>query len=314
VSEALQDLFAAPVGYVLAFVWGALWGSFYNVMVVWGTGKRASLVRPASHCLSCGAPIKAYDNIPLVSYLLLRGRCRACGARFSARYFVIEALAAGLALLLYWRVVLHAGPEAPLLGRLAVFLIYEKFAGLLLVLAAIDLEQLIIPDRITYPAIPIFMGLSLLLPLPRWWEGLVGAVAGYAFVWLVAEVYYRIRRREGMGLGDAKLLAIIGAVLGWRALPYVVFLAALQGSLFGLLALLAGARLRPPPEPSTDEEPPAAPAPAAAGADASPPASPAAPTPLRFAAVPFGPFLALGALEQLFLGYLLQRYLGLYGF
>jgi leader peptidase (prepilin peptidase) / N-methyltransferase len=312
-AEALETLFGPPVGYVLAFVWGALWGSFSNVMVVWGTGRRASLVRPASHCLACGTPIKAFDNIPLVSYLVLRGRCRACGARFSPRYFVIEALGAGLAVLLYWQIVVRGPAESPLLGRLAVFLVYEKLAGLLVVLSAIDLEQLIIPDRITYPAIPVAMALSLLLPLPRWWDGLVGAVAGYAFVWLVAEAYYLVRRREGMGLGDAKLLALIGAILGWRALPYVVFLAALQGSVIGIAGVLVGARLGPPPEPPAAGD---AAAPAAAG-DAAPPAGPApppAPTPLRFAAVPFGPFLALGALEYLFLGHLLHRYLGLYGF
>jgi leader peptidase (prepilin peptidase)/N-methyltransferase len=324
VTETLEALFGPPVGYVLAFVWGALWGSFYNVVVVWGTGRRASLVRPASHCLACGTAIRAYDNIPLVSYLVLRGRCRACGERFSPRYFVIEALGAGLALLLYWRVVADPAVGGSLLVRVAQFLIYEKFAGLLIVLSAIDVEKMIIPDRLTYPSIPVAAALSLLLPLPRWWDGLVGAVAGYAFVWLVAEAYYRVRRREGMGLGDAKLLAIIGAILGWRALPYVVFLAALQGSVIGLLSLLFGARLGPPPDfdgaaadPGT--EPAAAspaPSPDAAGAaaDAAPVDRPVPPqTPLRFAAVPFGPFLAIGALEYLFVAHLLRRYLGLYG-
>ena len=166
-SETLQALFGPPVGYVLASVWGALWGSFYNVMVVWGTGRRASLVRPASHCLACGTPIRAYDNIPLVSYLVLRGHCRTCGARFSPRYFVIEALSAGLAVLLYWRVVGDPLAGGSLLAQVAQFLIYEKFAGLLVVLSAIDLEKLIIPDRLTYPTIPVAAALSLLLPLPR---------------------------------------------------------------------------------------------------------------------------------------------------
>jgi leader peptidase (prepilin peptidase) / N-methyltransferase len=352
VTATLQALFGPPTGYVLAFVWGALWGSFYNVVVVWGTGRRASLVTPASHCLACGAPIRAYDNIPLVSYVVLRGRCRACGGRFSPRYFVIEALGAGLAVLLYWHVVVGGPAEGSLLGRVAQFLIYEKFAGLLVVLSAIDLEKLIIPDRLTYPSIPCAAALSLLLPLPRWWDGLAGAVVGYAFVWLVAEVYYLVRRREGMGLGDAKLLAIIGAILGWRALPYVVFLASLQGSVIGICALLLGARLTPaaalpdageapaapPPSaapspaaaaPLTVTAPPAAAAPLTvtappAAAVTAPPAAAAraavtAPPvaggagPLRFAAVPFGPFLALGALEYLFLAHLLRRCLGLYG-
>jgi leader peptidase (prepilin peptidase)/N-methyltransferase len=320
VTSTLEVLFGPPVGYVLAFVWGALWGSFYNVVVVWGTGRRASLVTPASHCLECGAPIRAYDNIPLVSYLVLRGRCRDCGARFSPRYFVVEALSAGLALLLYWRFVTGAAADGPLLGRMAQFLIYEKFAGLLVVLSAIDLEKLIIPDRLTYPSIPVAAALSLLLPLPRWWDGLAGAAAGYAFVWLVAELYYLVRRREGMGLGDAKLLAVIGAILGWRALPYVIFLASLQGSLIGLGSLLVGGRLTrplPPDEPeagAADAPPAPGPdAPPAPGPDAPPAPGAAATGPLRFAAVPFGPFLALGALEYLFLAHLLRRYLGLYG-
>ena len=303
-STMLEDLAGPPVGYLLAFVWGALWGSFYNVAVVWGTGRRASLVKPASHCLACGAPIRFYDNLPLVSYLVLRGRCRACGARFSPRYLVIEALGAGLALLLYWRFVAGAAADGSLPARLAQFVVYEKFAGLLLVISAIDLEKLIIPDRITYPSIPLAMALSLLLPLPRWWDGLVGAVAGYGFVWLLAEVYYLIRRREGMGLGDAKLLAIIGAILGWRALPYVIFLASLQGSVIGLCGLALGVRVAPPAPPDAEGTPDAAPASAPA---------PAGTPPLRFTAIPFGPFLALGALEFLFLAHLLRRYLGLYG-
>jgi leader peptidase (prepilin peptidase)/N-methyltransferase len=312
VNEALATILGPPVGYVLAFVWGALWGSFYNVVIVYGEGRRSSIVRPGSHCLACGTPIRCYDNIPILSYLLLRGRCRACGARFSSRYLVIELIAALLSLALYWRFVAADLLGAPFVLRLAWFLAYEKLAGLLLVLSAIDLTQLIIPDRLTYPAIPVMAALSLLLPLPRWWDGLVGAAAGYAVIWLIAEVYYLVRRREGMGLGDAKLLAVIGAALGWRALPVVIFLASLQGSVLGLAALLAGARL-PEGLPEEDEEPPVPAAPPAAPAPTAPPApGPAPPRSLRFAAIPFGPFLALAALEYLFLAHVLKRYLGLF--
>jgi len=319
-NEALATVLGPPYGYGLAFVWGALWGSFYNVVIVFGEGRRASLLRPGSHCLGCGAPIRWYDNIPIVSYLVLRGRCRSCGSRFSARYLVVESLAALLSLALYWRFVVADVMGAAFVLRLVWFLVYEKLAGLLIVLSAIDLGRLLIPDRLTYPSIPVMAALSLLLPLPRWWDGLVGAAAGYALIWIIAEAYYLVRRREGMGLGDAKLLAIIGAALGWRALPIVIFLASVQGSLIGLGALLAGARLAPAPTPagplpvapSDGGAPaPAASAAATAAADAPPAIAPAAGTPLRFAAVPFGPFLALSALEYLFLRPLLQPYLGL---
>jgi leader peptidase (prepilin peptidase)/N-methyltransferase len=322
VSASLEILFGPPLGYVFAAVWGALWGSFYNVVIVYGLGRRQSLITPASHCLACHTPIKFYDNVPLLSYLVLRGRCRACGARFSSRYFVVEALAAGLTTLLYWRFVAASPHGGDLVLRLGHFLIYEKFAGLLLVLSAIDLELLIIPDRLTYPSIPAAMAVSLLLPLPSWWDGLVGAVAGYLVIWLIAEIYYLVRRREGMGLGDAKLLAIIGAILGWRALPYVIFLASLQGSLVGLVGLLVGARFATYPDGAgTDEAATAAgaePAPAGAAGGSEPAdddttASPGPATPFRFAAIPFGPFLAVAALEVLFLSRILQRYVGFFG-
>jgi leader peptidase (prepilin peptidase)/N-methyltransferase len=310
-NEALATLLGPPCGYVLAFVWGALWGSFYNVVIVFGEGRRASLLRPGSHCLGCGAPIRFYDNIPILSYVLLRGRCRTCGSRFSARYLVVEGLAALLSVALYWRFVAADVVGAAFVLRLAWFLVYEKLAGLLVVLSAIDLARLLIPDRLTYPAIPVMAALSLLLPLPRWWHGLVGAVAGYAVIWLIAEAYYLIRRREGMGLGDAKLLAIIGAALGWRALPVVIFLASVQGSLIGLAGLLAGARLPAAPADAgpLPDPPPAAGVPDPAAAASAP--TPAAGQSLRFAAIPFGPFLALAALEYLFVSPLLQRYLGL---
>jgi leader peptidase (prepilin peptidase)/N-methyltransferase len=313
VNEALATLLGPPAGYVFALVWGAVWGSFYNVVIVFGEGRRASLVRPGSHCLACGTPIRFYDNIPILSYLILRGRCRACGARFSPRYVIVEVLAALLAVALYWRFVVADVLGAPFVMRLAWFLVYEKLAGLLLVLSAIDLTTLLIPDKITYPSIPVMAALSLLLPLPRWWDGLVGAVAGYAVIWIIAEVYYLVRRREGMGLGDAKLLAMIGAALGWRALPFVIFLASLQGSVLGIVGLLTGARLpaglpEDEPTPAPPEAPPATAAPAAAAA----PAAPAPAASLRFAAIPFGPFLAVAALEYLFLAQVLRHYLAFF--
>jgi len=276
---------------VLAFVWGAVWGSFHNVVIVWGLGQRQSLVFPGSHCLSCGTPIKPWDNIPILSYLVLRGRCRACHERFSVRYFIVELLGALLALGLYARVVLPGCTEQEFWGRLATFIVYEKLAGFLVVVSAIDIESLLIPNRLTYPAIPLAMVLSFLLPLPSWWDGLVGAVAGYGIIWLIATIYALVRGRPGMGFGDAKLLAVIGAILGWRLLPLTLFLASLQGSIVGLLGAYLGSRFVRNGEQLGR---------VLAGED--PPPADANPARLRFAAVPFGPFLALAAIEVLFLG------------
>jgi len=250
-----------PVGVALAFVWGALWGSFANVVVV-RLPAGGSLLRPGSHCRACGAPIGWSDNIPIWSYLARRGRCRACGGAFSARYLLIELLVAALSALLWWRASL-----APSLALAAArFVIEFLFMGTLVVLTFIDLEHMILPDKITLPGIVVFFGLGFLEPgTPAFWHRLIGAALGFGFVWAVAEVFYRLTKREGLGLGDGKLLALVGAFLGWQALPVTLFLAALQGLLV-VVPVRALARQR-----------------------------------VLGVEVPFGPFLALGALEYLFL-------------
>jgi leader peptidase (prepilin peptidase)/N-methyltransferase len=251
-----------PIGFVAAFVWGAIWGSFANVVVV-RLPKGESLVRPASHCPACKAPIRWYDNIPLLSYWILRGRCRKCGARFSPRYFFIELLLALLSTALWWRA---AYAETPALA-LSHFAIEFLFVGTLVTLAAIDLEHMILPDRITLPGIVVFFGLGFLEPgAPAWWHRLIGAAVAWGFVWLVAEVFYRITKREGLGLGDGKLLAMVAALQGWQALPFVLFLGAVQGLLVAVPLRLAR-RQR-----------------------------------LLGVEIPFGPFLVAGAIESLFLG------------
>ena len=229
----LELLVRAPVGWVFAAVWGALWGSFFNVCIH-RVGLYESVVRPRSRCPSCSAPIAGIDNIPVVSWLVLGGRCRHCRARISIRYPLVEALAAALAVAVWARVSaneVQAG-LAPVVA-LERFFVYFAFVGTTLVLAGIDLDHTLLPDRITMPAIPIFFVCGMLLrDLPDLvtfgvlvpaGEALVGMLLGYGLVAVTAELSYLLLKREGMGYGDAKLLALVGALLGWRGVVFTFF-------------------------------------------------------------------------------------------
>ncbi len=241
-QEFLSWLWLSPHGRLLAGLWGALWGSFFNVLII-RLPADESVVFPASHCRACKEPIPWYDNIPLLSYILLRGRCRTCRVKFSGRYFLIELLVCALALLMHQLFVLDG--TSPLGLRMAQFTITSLFCGFLVAITFIDLDTLLIPNTITYPGIPVCVGLSLFMELPHLWDGLAGAVAGYALIWLVAEGYRLLTGRQGMGFGDAKLLAMIGALLGWQVLLPVIFLASLQGTFIGIPILLISRRRRP---------------------------------------------------------------------
>jgi leader peptidase (prepilin peptidase)/N-methyltransferase len=228
-----------PVGWVFAGVWGALWGSFVNVCI-WRVGLYESVVRPRSRCPACGGAIAGYDNIPVVSWLLLGGRCRRCRAPISWRYPLVELLTAGLALGVYARFV--AGEEGDPALLLARFFVYFAFAATLVVLSGIDLDHLIIPDRITYPAIPVFFICGLVLRERAPLDLLLGAIVGYGIVALVAELFYWILKKEAMGYGDAKLLMLVGALLGWRGVMYAFFVAPFLGLLITVPVKLAQGR------------------------------------------------------------------------
>jgi leader peptidase (prepilin peptidase)/N-methyltransferase len=258
----LDELLYGPRGLIVAFVWGALWGSFANVVIV-RLPEGRSLVFPGSHCGSCGAAIRWYDNIPIFSYLLRRGRCRACKSRYSARYLGVELLLALLSTAAWWHST-QAGLPSVALGR---FMIEFLFLSVLVVLTFIDIDHLILPDVITLPGIAVFFGLGFLHPtVPVWWHRLIGAAVGWVFVWTVAEVFYRLTGREGLGLGDGKLLAMVGALLGWQSLIVTLFLGSVQG-----LVLMVPRRLKSGGKVMGVE-------------------------------IPFGPFLALAAAEYLFFG------------
>jgi leader peptidase (prepilin peptidase)/N-methyltransferase len=246
----LALLVRPPFGWATAALWGAMWGSFFNVCI-YRVGLYESVVRPRSRCPSCGAPISGFDNIPILSWLLLGGRCRHCRAPISLRYPLVEALSTVLALGVYARFLAgptHEGTPAVVLA--SHFFVYFAFTGTLLVLAGIDLDHKLLPDRITMPAIPLFYLAALLLrDLPDvtigslavpGGEALLGMVLGYGIVAVTAELAYLVLGREGMGYGDAKLLALVGAVLGWRGVVVTFF----GAPFIGLLVLVPALVLR----------------------------------------------------------------------
>ena len=220
----------APGWFVpaVAAVYGLVFGSFLNV-VVYRLPRRMSLLRPRSHCPACGAPVRWFDNVPLVSYVLLLGRCRACRSRISARYPAVELAAGALAAAVAVRFGLTvAGAEAMLLVML------------LLPLAFIDLEHHLLPDVLTLPGVALGLAASAAGGLVPFADALVGAVVGAALPYAVIVVYRRLRGVEGMGLGDVKLRAMIGAFLGWRGMLLTLGLGATAGAAVGLTLIASG--------------------------------------------------------------------------
>lgn len=238
---------------------GLIVGSYLNVLIHRvPIGK--STVLPRSSCPYCGAAILARDNLPIISFLLLRGRCRRCGAPISWRYPIIEALTAGL--FVAGAIVFGLGP------RLLVALL---FGCLMLLLAGIDLEHFLLPDRFTLPGILVGLTLQLWVPQPGFLEAVVGALVGAGILILVINFWYWLRGEEGMGMGDVNMLALIGAFLGWQGALTSLVVATFSGALVGLVFLLTG-RLG-----------------------------------MR-SRLPFGVFLALGGLVSLFYGNALMAY------
>ncbi len=227
---------ASPASFLEALVaaWvvlaGAAVGSFLNVVVA-RLPRGQSVVRPRSRCPRCSAAIAWYDNIPILSWLLLRARCRTCGARISARYPLVEALGAGAAWLAWMRHGLSAAAAAEL-----------AFACALVALAFIDLDTWLLPHVITWPLIVTGLGASVLdlSAAPGMRPALYGAVIGFAGFALVAVVGEKVFRREALGFGDVWLLAGLGAWLGVGALLPVVLLASVQGSVVGIALILLG--------------------------------------------------------------------------
>ncbi len=291
--ERLEPLATSPGAYVYAVVLGLLFGSFANVCIYrlpptdeFPEGR--SIVKPGSHCFACKTPIRWYDNIPLLAWLWLRGKCRACKAPFSSRYLLVEALTGALFGFAWWIAVVAPILWEPFDQRLIHFAVYAAFAFAMVVITFIDLDTWLILDKVTLPAIPLFYGASLLFPERRWYDGLIGAAVGYLVVWGISEFYLRVRKLDALGLGDAKLLALVGALLGWRGVVFALG----GGSVIGLLIMLPNelvqrSRGKARPGPPRDGD-----APAPEGDEENPS--------LLHTALPFGPFLAAAALFYLF--------------
>jgi len=212
----------------VAAAYGLVFGSFLNV-VVYRLPRGLSLLRPRSHCPACGAPVRWFDNVPVLSYALLLGRCRACRRPISVRYPAVEvgagALAAGVAV--------RFGLTVPGLGAMLLVM-------LLLPLALIDLEHRLLPDALTLPGIGLGLACSWAGGLASLPDALVGAAVGAGLPYAVMVAYRRLRGVEGMGLGDVKLLAMIGAFLGWRGMLLTLGVGATGGALVGLTLIAAG--------------------------------------------------------------------------
>ena len=203
---------------------GLLFGSFANVLVH-RLPRGESIAFPGSRCPACAHAIAWHDNIPVVSWLLLHGRCRHCAASVAVRYPLLEA---GLGIL--WALLAWHFSLTPELGMALVL------SFLLWVLTWIDLETGLLPNALTFPGIAA--GLLFAFFIGDVYASLAGALAGYAVFWLVAKVFFLVTGREGMGQGDFKLLAMLGAFLGWQSLPFVIFLSSFVGAVIGSVYLL----------------------------------------------------------------------------
>jgi leader peptidase (prepilin peptidase) / N-methyltransferase len=249
-----------------AFLLGAIVGSFLNV-VIHRYPHEESIVFPPSHCPHCDVPIRWYDNIPLLSFAVLLGRCRACRGRISWRYPLVELANA----LFYLAIFLHTGPQI-------AFVFLAAIVSMIIALIYIDAEIQILPDVIDVPGIALglaigALGLARSAPMlmlsESWLESAFGAAAGAAIVATIIGAYWLVRRIEGMGWGDSKMLAMIGALVGWRAVLGVLLVGSITGALIGVpLALRSREGMQ--------------------------------------LAVPFGVFLGFGALVVLFFGHTLS--------
>lgn len=239
---------------IFSFIFGTFVGSFLNVCI-FRLPTHQSVVTPRSHCPSCKHPIAYYDNIPLISFIILRRKCRKCKAAISYQYPLVELLAGLLSLIF----TIKCG-----FTGLNYFVCFT-FSAALLAITVIDIKHRIIPDRITLPGIGVGLLISFLVPNLTFLDSLIGTVAGGGSLLLVAGGYYLLTKHEGMGLGDVKLLAMMGAFLGWRSILFIIMVGSFSGALVGITLMTLKKKGR------------------------------------RYA-IPFGPFLSLGALSYLLYG------------
>lgn len=304
--ELVGELYPFWLG--LTFVWGAVWGSFLNV-VIHRVPHGHSVVRPPSHCPRCHNTLRWWHNIPIASWLALRGRCAFCRAPISARYPLVELLTAILSVATFMLAV-RAVPDGALGDVLAVWLLRFVFVGLLVAITFIDLDLRIIPHELSVSGLVLGLATS---PLIGRFTGVgfaesgIGALIGGGVIFLIIQIYWLVRRREGMGGGDFVMMAMLGAWLGYEAVVFVLFASSLQGTLAAVVLYTLGSRGSEvtqgvggeapgagSPEPAADDG--AAPQPGEEG----PQEQEVAEEGFRTMEIPFGPFLALAALEWMY--------------
>jgi leader peptidase (prepilin peptidase)/N-methyltransferase len=244
----IRSVLPAPIIGIFVFVFGLLIGSFLNVCII-RIPQRKSIVMPASACAKCGVPIRPYDNIPVLSWLLLGSKCRACKAKISGMYPLVELLAA----LLFFGCYMAFGLTAEALK-------WAIFSALVIVLVFTDLRERILPDVVNYTGFALGLVLSFVTlptdgtalwlanrmfdfpppaPVISFLDALLGAALGSGLLWLVSEAYFRLRGREGMGMGDVKMMLMIGAFLGAKRTLLTIFAGSLLGSILGLAFMAA---------------------------------------------------------------------------
>lgn len=246
--------------HIYAFIFGMCIGSFLNVCI-YRLPAFKSIISPSSSCPTCGKTIKFYDNIPVLSYLILKGHCRYCKSPISLRYACVEIITGLLALCSFLKYGLS-------LQALIIF----AFISALIVITYIDIDHKIIPNQITLPGIPIFLFAALIFPEMHLTDSLLGILSGGGSLFLIAWIYKAITQKAGMGGGDIKLLAMIGAMIGWKGVLFTIYAASATGTAVGVLLMLVKGKS------------------------------------IKFA-IPFGPFLSIGAITYIFLGELIiERY------
>lgn len=268
----LAEIFMAPVTWIV-FIFGTLIGSFLNVCI-FRIPEETFFKNTRSVCRACGAPIPGYFNIPIISWLLLRGKAKCCGKPISVQYPIVELLTGLLFIVTYWKF-----PFVSVVGNridwdfpnMIRAFHTALFCSLLLICSVIDLRLMIIPDVISLPMIALSPAIVYLHPDLTWFSSFVGVFVGGASLYAIAWLYWILRKEVGMGMGDVKLLAAIGGWLGYQAIIPTIFYGSILGAAFGIAAMAVARKLS-----------------------------------MR-TAIPFGPFLAIGATIHLFIGFYLQE-------
>ncbi len=221
--------------YFLAFIWGTIWGSFYNVCI-YRIPNKISIAYPPSHCPVCGHKLKWYDNIPVISYIMLRGRCRYCGTKISPRYPLVEALTGLISILVLWRA-----------SSILEYFIYFFLSGCLLVISFIDWDTFTIPDTISYSLLVIGLVLLFLQLLPvKILDGIIGLLFGGGLPLIIAITFEKIKKMEqpALGGGDIKLFAITGTFMGLYGVLFTMIIGSILGIIVGYpLVLLTGKKV-----------------------------------------------------------------------